>query len=215
MRHGMAWLTAAVLMATALPARAVDGFVIGLEGQRGTWSADPAVLSEKGGLPLGDARAFTGPLDEVATNGLNLHLGWNVLGWASIEAAVQTTFWTPFENGTRGGFGLVGGRGTYYPLQHWVPASRVIDLGVELGYGYALGGGPTFGMDGTYLSAGANVEYYPVRWFSLAIGYRHFFASLDRFYYDFDANVTREVDGFGAGWGTLFLATNFHLTAPR
>lgn len=215
MRNVTAGLVLAVLLAAGKPAGAVNGFVIGLEGQRGSWNADPVTLSESGSIPLGDAVAFTHPLHGLSTNGLNLHLGWNVLGWVAIEAALQTSFWTPLESATRGGVGLVGGRATYFPLQHWLLPERPIDVGLELGAGYAIAGGPTFGMSGMYVSTAASVEYYPVPWFSLAIGYRHYFAPLSTFYYDFNAGVTQDVDGFTAGWGTLFLATNFHLAPPR
>lgn len=207
----------AVAFALALPsaAQAVEGFVIGLEGSGGFWKATPAELASPTGVSLDDARTFTAPLDGKATFGANLHLGWNILGWVSIEGVVQGTGWDVMSRSERGGGGLVGGRVTYFPLGHFLPAKRDWDVGVELGGGYAMLGGPTYGMDGLYLSSAVTAEYYPTPWFSVALGYRHFFTSLDRFHYNFSRDVSADVTPFGARWGTVFLGTRFHLTAPR
>lgn len=214
MQRKTVWMAWAAVFALALPASAVDGFVIGLEGQYGSWNADPNVLSQKGNIPLGIAQGFTAPLHEQGIGGLNLHLGWNVLGWASVEAVVQSAVWSPFDRNGTGGGGLVGGRATYFPLQHFLPKDRQWDVGLEFGGGYSIVGGPEFGMDGKYLATAVTGEFYPVPWFSVAAGYRHFFGFYDKFYYDFADNITSDVDGFSAGWGTFFLGARFHLTTP-
>lgn len=207
-----AFVACAVVSALALPARAGNGFVIGLEGARGSWSASADEISSgsDGSVQRFDAALFTAPLDAQSLWGFNLHLGWNVQGYAAIEAAIQSSAWTPFDANARGGAGFAGGRVTYFPLQHFIP-KREFDVGIEAGFGYAIAGGPNYGMDGTYASIGAIVEYYPVPWFSLGIGYRYFNAMFDQFFYDYDAGDVRPIDGFSAGWGTMFVATNFHL----
>lgn len=215
MRHatGLTALAASIFL-LSLPAAAAEGFVIGLEAQRGTWNADPLLLSRQGHIPSSAAHAFTAPLHEQGTNGLNLHLGWNVLGWASLEAVLQSAVWSPFERSGTGGAGFLGGRATYFPLQHFLSEDRQWDVGLEFGGGYSIAGGPDYGMDGKYLAGAITGEFYPVAWLSVAAGYRHFVAFYDRFYYDFADNVTSDVNGFSASWGTFFIGTRFHLTTP-
>lgn len=214
MRHETVLLAWAAAFALALPASAIDGFVVGLEGQYGSWNADPAVLSEKGNIHPHVARGFSAPIHENGVGGLNLHLGWNVLGWASLEAVVHGSVWAPFDRSGTGGAGFLGARATYFPLQHFLPEDRQWDVGVELGAGYSIVGGPDYGMDGKYLATAITGEFYPLPWLSVAAGYRHFFAFYDRFYYDFADDITSDVDGFTAGWGAFFLGVRFHLTTP-
>lgn len=204
----------AALLVAFVPAaaRAAEGFTLGIEGGRGEWEADPAGIVEgsEGRLDLGTANAFTAPLHQLTRNGFHLHFGWNILGHAAIEAALQTTTWDLF-NGARGGAGFFGGRLTWFPAQIFLPPDRPYDLGLEVGGGFSIAGGPSFGMDGTYFSYGVMAEYYPVPWFSLGIGYRVLAPSWDRFFLNYDANIDVPVKDFSPSWGTATIAFNFHL----
>lgn len=212
----------ALLLAFAPRARAVEGFTVGLDLARGGWSVDEGSLvsaSREAVNPFA-ARGFASPLTSASRNGVHLHMGWNILGHALLEFAFQTSFWEAFDSNQRGGVGLVGGRATYFPLEYLLhQPRRQYDLGVELGGGYALGGGNdglgnAFGMDGKYLQFGLTGEWYAATWFSLSIGWRYFMPFWDRFYYDFNHSVTVPVSGFHAGWNTVNLGFNFHMTAP-
>lgn len=209
-------LLASALLATVVlaapAAHAVNGFTIGLEGARGGWEADPAKIEAGSGgqLAPGTANLFTNPIDGQTRNGLHLHFGWNILGHAAIEAAIQTSAWSPF-NGDRGGAALVGGRVTWFPAEIAWPGPRQFDGGLDVGYGYSIAGGPDLGMDGTYLALGVHGEYYPVPWFSLGIGYRQYRASWDRFFLDYDNDVIVPIKDFTATWGTVDLQFTFHV----
>lgn len=212
-----AWLTgtaALLLVVGATPARAVEGFVIGFEGQRGTFDVPLEPLLDKGVAP-GDAGLFVQPFDGgLTTNGGVFHFGWNFLGHAAAELALAGTAWSPFDD-ARGGLGLAGLRATWYPGQLIQPYKRIWDVGLELGGGYSIAGGPSRGMTGPYFTAGATAEFYPARWFSIALFYRHHHLAWDTFLYHFNDNVTGEVKGYAASWGTPGIALNFHLAAPE
>lgn len=214
MQRKISWIALVAVFALALPASAKNGLVLGFEAQRGTWDLNPATLSEKGGIPLATAEAFTDPLHAQGTNGLNLHIGWNVLGYAAVEAVLQSGFWEPLEDNLRGGIGLLGARATYFPAQHFFPNDRLWDVGVEVGGGYAIAGGPTYGMDGKFISGALVGMFYATPWLSVSAGYRHYVTSLNRFFFDYANDVTTRVNGFNGQWGTFFIGTSFHLTTP-
>ncbi len=217
-----------VVVAFASRARAVEGFTIGLEGQTGSWSVDgqQIISGSNGALTSEEAYGFADPLNDHWRMGPNLHLGWNVLGHVAIEAAFQTAMWDAFDSQRRGGVGLVGGRVTWYPLQlvqEYVklPHRARYDLGLELGYGYTVGGGNTvaggqgFGMAGAYLAYGVDLEGYIEPWVSIVLDWRYYEPYWSTFYLNWNDNVTAPVNGFSAGWNTFGLGVSFHLSANK
>jgi hypothetical protein len=224
MRHLVrSLLVLALLLGAAPRASAVEGFTIGIEGARGGWSADAGKITagSDGRVGAGPAIGFASQLDGLTRNGLHLHMGWNVLGHVLIEGAFQTSFWDAFDSAHRGGVGLLGGRLTYFPLEALLHnPRRQYDVGLEFGGGYSIAGGnaadgSAWGMDGKYVQFGASVEWYPAPWFSLSINYRYFLPMWNRFYFDFNNNVTADVKDYSAGWNTLGLGFNFHMAVPN
>ena len=193
--------TMAALLVAASPASAVEGFTVGIEYANGSWTADTAALRQSvvsgQSLSSSSAAAFTRMLTGDSRSGLNLHLGWNVLGHALIEGTVQSAFWSPFDASQQGGVGLVGGRLTWFPVEiaarvakkAWL-TDRFFDLGLEFGGGYSIAGGKSpksesapyggLGMDGTFLAWGVTGELWipGARWVSLVGGWR-FRADMD------------------------------------
>jgi hypothetical protein len=214
MRPLLVACVAAVVLGAAVRAQAVEGFVIGLDGVGGSLEVPLQPLFDKGVAP-GDALLFHAPFQNSPTVfGGAFHFGWNFVGHAAVELALSGGAWSPFDD-NRGGLALGGLRATWYPGQLIQPYKRVWDVGVELGGGYSIAGGPSRGMYGPYFTAGVSAEFYPTRWFSVGLFYRRHQLAWDRFLYHFTNNVTGEVAGYGASWGTPGLALNFHLAAPE
>ncbi len=228
-------LVCAVLAAPS--ARAVDGFTIGVEYGRGSWTADPAQVASgafvlQNPISTAVASVFTNTLTAEPRSGANLHFGWNILGHALVEATLQSAFWNVFDKDTRSGVGLVGGRLTWYPMELAAKLvddpradflrERFYDLGLEFGAGYSIGGGnngtgQALGMDGPYVAFGLNAEVWHPRakWVSFVLGWRRFSARWDRFYFDYNNDLYADVKDFSASWNTLSLGLNFHFAAPR
>jgi hypothetical protein len=201
------------------PVRTSNGFVLGFEFGYGPWGVDPSKIvagAAPGSLPAegytmqDTAAAFTNPMNNQWRPALNLHLGWNILGYGSLEGVFQMSWWDVFAT-SRGGTGLVGGRATIYPLQFFLP-NRSFDVGIEGGGGYTIAGGPTFGMDGTYASFGVTGEYYLGRNISIGLFYRLFLPMWNRFYVDYNNHVNFAVNGFSGSWNTLGIGVNFHVS---
>jgi hypothetical protein len=195
-----------------------NGFLLGFEFGGGPWSANPQTLingAPSGTAfpdqpPIATAQAFTAPIDGKWLPQLNLHLGWNVLGYGAIEAAFQSCFWN-VASSARGGSGLAGGRATIYPFQFIFP-ERVFDAGIEFGGGYSIAGGPKYGMDGTYFQFGLTAEYYVARSVSLEAFYRLFTPFWNRFYTDYNNHQSFAVSNFNPSWNSLGIGLNFHVS---
>lgn len=222
----LSWLGFLALLVCPPAARAVDGFTFGIEYARGSWSNSDTLTTNDILGPI-EVGAYMSRVTEAPRNGLNLHLGWNVLGHALIEATAQTSFWSPFTADGRGGVGLVGGRLTWMPLElaaqllhnqaGEVLKERFYDLGLEFGAGYSLGGAKlasnfTRGMGGMYTSFGvvAEVWHPKAKVVSLVLGWRYFNAGWDTFYRNYDDNIQFAVSDFSAGWNTFTLGLAFH-----
>jgi len=204
----------------SLPARAVDGFVIGLEGTRGGFSMDGARLAAQVGA--GDQLLFTSPLDGRGLWGTGIHLGWNVKGHAAVEAAVDGTGWDLGNNDTAGGAGFAGLRVTWFPAQlagrfveHRLLADdRPFDFGVELGGGYAIAGGPRRGVEGGFIAFGLLAEYYPVPWVSTGLFWRENFGLWKRFVVNYKHDAFVDLHDWTGDYGAFGLAVSFHMQ-PR
>ena len=109
---------------------------------------------------------------------------------------------------------LLGLRATAYPLQALIPDRRY-DVGVEIGGGYALVGGPAYDMDGTYFTLGATGEYRINPWLSAGVFYRLFTPFLTKFFVDYATNRTEAVKGFTAYWHTFGVGATVHFQLVR
>lgn len=216
------FLPAALILVTLLlpkPARAFEGFLFGLDFGYGSWGintskfkyTDPTV-----GYSPGDVQAFA----QTTSNGnfdINMHLGWNFFGHASLEAVIQGTSWNTF-NTERGGAGFGGGRVTWYPLQIFSRLNdRRYDVGLEFGAGYTISGGPstdggpTLGMDGYYLAPGIVAEWRVSRTVGFTLGFRYFIANWSKFYLNYNDGIYTPASGVQAGWATVTLGILLHV----
>jgi len=205
-------LIALGLVLAAPQARAIEGFVIGLDAGRGRWDVPTQPLADAG-VNAFDASLFTSAFHDLDTNGFGLFFGWNFAGHAALHLTFAGTAWEPF-NDSRGGVGLGGLRLQWYPLQLFLQSTRKFDAAIEFGGGYSIAGGPSRGMIGAWFSGGLIVSWMPVRWFSLGIFYRHHFAPWDTFLYNFSDGVTGSAPGYLATWGTPGLQLGFHFPPP-
>jgi hypothetical protein len=214
MQRRFALLSAfAIVLCTSSRASAVSGFMLGLEFGGGPWSVNSSDIVTKSNnnpaLLEGQPAAFAAPLNEGWNPSLNLHLGWNILGHVAVEAAFNTSFWS-VTTASRGGSGLVGGRATWYPLQIFLP-HRIFDVGIELGGGYSIAGGPQYGMDGGYFQFGLTAEYYPTPNVSIGAFYRFYQPHWDRFFLDYNNNVSAATPGFTASLNTIGITATIHV----
>lgn len=199
-------------LAVASRAHAAEGFVIGLEGGRGNWSAPLQPLADQG-VNFGDAALFTNAFHDLDTNGFGLFFGWNFKGHAALTLSFSGTAWEPFQDGA-GGVGLGGARLQWYPLELFLPSSRRFDVALEFGGGYSIAGGPSRGMVGPYFSAGGIVEFMPVPWFGVAIFYRQHFFRWNTFLYHFSDWITGDVPDYTGLWGTPGVQLSFRFPPP-
>ncbi len=203
---------APVAMTAPPPELRSGGFLLGLELGGASWSADPSKIVLQDDTTGTSASAFTAPLNASLRPALNLHLGWNFMGYAAAEAAIHASFWDAL-NSQRGGAGMVGGRATYFPLQHFKSLrNRSYDAGLEFGGGYSIAGGPTFGMEGHYLAFGVVGEYYLKPFVSLSLFWRYVAQTWGTFYYDFNNNLKESLaSAFSAGVNTFGIGVNLHV----
>jgi hypothetical protein len=205
-----------LLVAAPLSAHAAEGFMFGLEAGYGGWSIDGSKLkSSQSGLQVGsgEGNSFAQPINDNSHFVLNMHTGWNILGHASIEAAIHATSWNVFDS-SRGGSGFVGGRATWYPLQIFLPADRKYDVGLEFGAGYSIAGGPTYGAAGPYVAFGLLGEYLvgKARTVGFTLAVRHFVPLWSKFYLDYNNNVSAPADGLSAAWTTVTVGVSLHVS---
>jgi hypothetical protein len=94
---------------------------------------------------------------------------------------------------------------------------RIWDVGIELGGGYSLIGGPppsgspTYGMEGPYFNFALTAEIYPVPNVSIEIFYRYYDLFWNKFFLDYNNNVSVPVSNFAASWNVIGLGVNFHI----
>jgi hypothetical protein len=213
-------LVVCVCLAPAIANAGTNGFVIGLEGGYGSWGLDASTIKlndatfvdgDGNEVAAGPAlQGFVQPINEKSNYSLNLHLGWNVLGYASVEAAIHATSWD-LMNKQRGGAGFVGGRATIWPMQFFLPKDRKYDAGLEFGVGYSIAGGPTYGMSGTYVQFGIGGEYLLSPFLGVTANIRHFAPYWSKFYTDFDNNIGTKATSPDGGFTTFTVGINLHV----
>jgi hypothetical protein len=211
------FVLACVLFAASSTARASNGFVLGFEFGGGPFSANSAEIvgNSKGGVTADQAGPFTTAITSSWLPDLDLHLGYNVLGHVAVEGVFAATGWS-LTNSNRGGGGFAGARVTWYPMQIFFP-KRIWDVGIELGGGYSLIGGPppsgspTYGMEGPYFNFALTAEIYPVPNVSIEIFYRYYDLFWNKFFLDYNNNVSVPISNFAASWNVIGLGVNFHI----
>lgn len=200
------------------PAQAAEGFSLALDFGAGGFDARTDGLSRQVGTDA--AGGFTSPIHGLWTPAAALRLGWNFFGHALVEGTLTATTWSPMTPADAGGGGFTGGRVTWFPLELAHPLKivdlrkRNYDVGVSFGAGYTLLGGPDYGMDGAYLEYGVVGLFYPLKWLSVGLFYRHHQPMLSTFYLHFYDGVKTQVQDYSIGWGTIGLTAGVHFL-PR
>ncbi|MBI3180698.1 MAG: hypothetical protein HYZ28_01000 [Myxococcales bacterium] len=187
------------------------GLVFGLQYGPGSWLLDRARLTDQVGQPNADL--FVG--EAQGTHTASIRLGYNILGHATVEAALTGTGWNVF-NASRGGAGFLVGIVRWHPMELvWRDQVRPvpIDASALFGVGYGIAGQDR-GMDGAVLEVGVDADY----WFSKAVGAGLFARGVllqwSSFYLDYDnraqpgatINLTR---GSGGSFWTFGVALSF------
>ncbi len=144
------------LLLTSAPALAAGGVTFALEYGAGSWSFDKDRIARQ--LPLGyGSYAASAMVDNVQTaQEARLRLGYDILGWASLEGFIGGTGWN-LTTVDRGGGGFGGGTLSFHPAQIWFP-ERKWDVELFAGYGYGIVG-QVKGMDGGAFLWGLRGEY--------------------------------------------------------
>jgi hypothetical protein len=99
-------------------------------------------------------------------------------------------------------------------MQIFLPKDRKYDAGIELGTGYSIAGGPTYGMTGAYFQYGLTGEYLVAPVFGLTLNVRHFNQFWNKFYTDFDNNIGGRATSPGGGFTTVTVGISLHLPVP-
>jgi hypothetical protein len=188
------------------------GLMAGIEIGGGPWNASPLqiIAGSKNGFDFTHyASAFSATIDQQWHAAMDLHIGWNFLGFGAVEAALQTSGWNA-GSPSSGGAVLAGVRATLLPVEFFLP-DRNWDVGVELGGGYALVGASGYDMDGSYFTFGLTGEYYLTPAFSIGGFYRLFTPFLTRFFIDYATKLSEPVTGFTAYWNTLGVDATWHI----
>ena len=205
----VAVLAAALCVFAPLSAQALDvpnfskgGAVFGFEFGPGAWVVDPAFMAAQM-PPTFDG--YTAPQLSQWWAGslrnsyvLSLHLGYNILGHASIELSVTATGWNA-TSADSGGAGFAGGVLRWHPLQLlWTilkkdPRPFGLDASLWFGWGYGIAGfhatssSPfAMGMDGFAWQFGFDAEYFFAKNFGVSLGLRGCFPGWNQLFLNFE-----------------------------
>lgn len=199
------------LARSGAPEFSKGALVLGLQYGQGLWALDRARLVEQVGEHNSDL--FIG--QAKGSHAASLRLGYNILGHATLEAALTGTGWD-LSQGSRGGAGFLAGLVHWHPLELvWREQTRPVPLDASaffgLGYGIA---GQERGMDGRIIELGAQASY----WFSQAVGAGLFARGVllqwGSFYLDYDrraqaGNTIALSKGSGGAFWTLGVSLDF------
>ena len=182
----MRWL---VVLLLSLPTAAFahnGGITFGLQYGLGNWSFDQSHLASQVGYPLAsDFLAHT-----HAGQALDLHLGYNILGYGGLEADATATGWN-LTTSDRGGGGFVGGLASFSPFNFFLAHDRPWDAQVCAGYAYGLVG-QTEAMNGGVFQWGVRGEYFVTPNVSIGGALRFFHPGFSNFILDYN---NRDVPG--------------------
>jgi len=179
-----AWLLLTTVATAAEPADAPDfhknAFTFGLDYGYGIWQLDRSRLESQVGAP-GDV--FVNEAQNTQT--ANVRVGFNILGYATVEADLTGTGWN-LGGSNRGGGGFLVGGAAWHPLRLFVESpTRPYDASLFVGLGYGITGQDT-GMDGFIWELGLRGSYFFNRWFGVTAYARWVFLNWSTFYLDYN-----------------------------
>jgi hypothetical protein len=194
------------------PNFSAGGFVMTLQYGPGFWGLDQKKLASQ----VGDSLAGTFVTDSQNSHTVSVEAGYNILGHATISAALTGTGWNLFD-ANRGGAGFLVGAVAWHPLELVFMKKERRPFGLDFspffGVGYGISG-QTVGMDGLVFEAGLNVDYYFTRYFGLGLFARGVLLNWKSFYLDYNnrsqpgASIALTDPSGGSFW-TLGLALHF------
>lgn len=173
-------LVLALLLCPSTALAHEGGITFGLQYGLGNWSFDQSRLAAQVGQPL--AQDFL-----THTHGgqvLDLHAGYNILGYGGLEADATATGWN-ITSSDRGGGGFVGGLASFSPFNFFTPVDRPYDAQLLLGYAYGLVG-QTEAMNGGVFQWGLRGEYFVTPSVSVGAALRFFHPSFGNFILDYN-----------------------------
>ncbi len=187
--------------------RPAAGLVVRLDPGFVVWALDAARIQSQVG---GEAAGVVPTLVQQTPNGfgLLLHLGYNILGHATVGVDFAGTGWDVF-NSRRGGAGFLAGSVAWHPmalldalslLAH--PAWRDVDVSFSFGAGYGVLG-EVRAMDGLHFQVGLRAEYFVARSVSLGFGLRVFPLAFGRYVLNWNDNFVMPLPR-GSG-GAVFM----------
>ncbi len=170
---------------------------------KGTTNCKP-IPSNIPGYTVEEARAELVRTDFGSGLSFQLRIGYNILGYASLEASVLGHGDLDGDAGA----GHVGGAVRIHPAQFWIPfQERPWDVDVSFGYGYSIGGyhpAPEVqrfivgtddeddgkGWDGTNLSTGVAFNYMVAQRVSLGVDFKFMFPDWKEWFANWDKGYT-------------------------
>lgn len=173
-------LALAVLLVPGIAFAHEGGLTFGLQYGLGDWSFDEARLAQQVGHPLAqDFLAHT-----HMGQALDLHAGYNILGYGGLELDATATGWN-VTTSDRGGGGFVGGVGSFSPFNFFMAHDRPWDAQLLLGYAYGLVG-QTEAMNGGVFQWGLRGEYFVTPSVSVGLALRFFHPGFGNFILDYN-----------------------------
>jgi len=162
------------------------GVTFGVQYGYAHWGFDEARLASqlKGQLPNPEGEAHSFVDNTHPGQALDLHLGFNVLGYGGVEADVMATGWN-ITTSDRGGGGFVGGVASFSPWNFFLSADRRWDAQVLAGYAYGLVGQHEAESGGVF-NWGARGEFFLSKTVSVGAVVRFFHPNFHDFILDYD-----------------------------
>src|SRR5579871_1997399 len=157
-----------------------NAFVFGLDYGYGIWQLNQQQLASQVGAT--DAATLVNQSQNTQT--ATVRIGFDILGYATIEGALTGTGWNLFD-ATRGGAGFLPVLLSIHPLRFFVTGERHLDVSLFGGIGYGIMGQDR-GMDGLIESAGIRGNYFFNNFFSLTVFSRWIFLNCKTFYVDYN-----------------------------
>lgn len=194
--------------------------IFSIQGGYAVWGLNlAAIQADTESFDPGGAQDFVNQTAQGVGAG-SIKLGYNILGHVTIDAELTGTGWRIFD-ASRGGAGFLVGALHWHPLEiarrnqaHPLP----FDASLFFGYGYGIGGssttnplraGTSNGMDGRLMEFGVDATYFVSKSVGFGLYGRGIFLSWNKYYIDFDNNISTPVAGpVGSVW-TFGLAIDF------
>lgn len=156
-----------------------NAFVIGLDYGYGIWQLDANKLASQ---TMGDSATFVNESQNTST--ASFRLGFDILGYVTVEGDLTGTGWNLFSS-NRGGGGFLPFLVSVHPLRFFVSGERHLDATVFGGIGYGIMGQDR-GIDGLIWSAGLRLGYFFNSWFSANVFSRWIFLDCSTYYLDYN-----------------------------